>query len=344
MTLPNSRNSKPRRAVFWLSCIALLVVVLIAFGAGCEVFARWRAAEDFPPPGKLVDIGGRRIHLDCRGAGSPTVVFESGSDNYGALGWSRVHDAIAGVTRTCAYDRAGIMWSDPALTPQDGLSIADDLEVALVAADETGPLLLVGHSLGGLLSLIHANAYPDRVAGLVLIDPAHPDQEAQFSSLKPMRELLDASSAITGALSALSWTGLLRLLPAGTQPGVPDQVLAATSAHYPTSLRGMRSLDAAYPSVLSQAAGTRSLGDRPLLVLSAPAFLSSETLTMLALPAEDGARFNDEWLALHRRLAALSTAGEQRIVPDTGHFIQFEQPDAVIGAVLDMVKTIRRLP
>jgi len=89
--------------------IVALVVLAVGGGATYEALARADAARRFPPPGRLVDIGGRRIQLDCRGAGSPVVVFESGLDSLGSLSWAAVHDGVAGFTRACAYSRAGLM-------------------------------------------------------------------------------------------------------------------------------------------------------------------------------------------------------------------------------------------
>ena len=113
----------------WIRRIALglvgLVVLVVAVGAAYEAFARRRAARTYPPPGKLVDIGGRHMQLDCRGAGSPTVVFESGLDVAGSLSWSAVHDSIARTTRACAYSRAGIMWSEPRPTAWTAKSAAE---------------------------------------------------------------------------------------------------------------------------------------------------------------------------------------------------------------------------
>src|SRR5262249_23491833 len=100
----------------WIRRAALtlgVLMALIAFsGIGYETIGRYRTARDFPPPGKLADIGGRRVQLDCRGTGTPAVVFEAGLDTMGSLSWSAVHDAVAGITRACTYSRAGIMWSD----------------------------------------------------------------------------------------------------------------------------------------------------------------------------------------------------------------------------------------
>src|SRR6476660_9508600 len=142
----------------WLGRIALVLVVIVAivilFGAGYETIGRRNAARDFPPPGKLVDIGGRRIQLDCRGTGSPTVVFEAGLDMGGSLSWYGVHDSIAKTTRACAYSRAGIMWSDPVSGAQTGKGIAYDLHAALDKGGELPPYVLVAHSLGGPYTMI----------------------------------------------------------------------------------------------------------------------------------------------------------------------------------------------
>src|ERR1035438_9396618 len=128
--------------------VSLILFVAIA-GVVYEMIGRSRAAHEFPPHGKMVDIGGRRIQLDCRGAGTPTVIFESGFDWNGSLSWSAVHDEIAKTTRACAYSRAGIMWSDPKDGTQSGKTIAEDLHAVLATAGESPPFVLVGHSLGG---------------------------------------------------------------------------------------------------------------------------------------------------------------------------------------------------
>ena len=137
----------------WLKRIGLGTVALIAiaviFGSGYEFVARQRAHTNYPPPGQMVDIGGRKMHLDCRGTGSPTVILESGLDTNGSLSWDKVQDEIAQLTRTCSYDRAGVMWSEPKAEPQDADGVVADLHATLVAAGITGPLVMVCHSLGG---------------------------------------------------------------------------------------------------------------------------------------------------------------------------------------------------
>ena len=166
-----------RRAGVWrwigrgALAVLLLVVLVIAGGAGYEQWARSTARTRFPPPGKLVDVGGgRRIHLDCQGQGAPTVVLISGLDNNGALAWSAVRDRISPFARVCAYDRAGIMYSDPAPAAHDARLSTADLHAALKGAGETGPFVMVGHSLGGPYIDDYLHSYPADVAGVVFVD------------------------------------------------------------------------------------------------------------------------------------------------------------------------------
>jgi len=138
-----------RGSARYISCgLVVFIIFSTIFGTVYEMISRCRAANEFPVIGKLVDIGGRRIQLDCRGAGRPTVVFESSLDLNGSLSWSAIHDQIAKTTRACAYSRAGIMWSDPSERAQNGKTIAEDLHLTLLNADEKAPYVLVGHSLG----------------------------------------------------------------------------------------------------------------------------------------------------------------------------------------------------
>jgi pimeloyl-ACP methyl ester carboxylesterase len=155
--------------------LLLLIIFSTIFGAVYERISRCRTANRFPVIGKLVDIGGRRIQLDCRGVGRPTVVFESGLDINGSLSWSAIHDQVAKTTRACAYSRAGIMWSDPSGGAQNGRTIAEDLHRTLLDAGENAPYVLVGHSMGGPYIMIYTKYFGSEVAGLVFVDASHPD-------------------------------------------------------------------------------------------------------------------------------------------------------------------------
>ncbi len=124
-----------------------------------------------PPPGALVDVGGHRLHVHCAGRGSPVVLLESGIAA-SSLSWSLVQPRIAGFTRVCAYDRAGLAWSGPPSCPRTLARILDDLSALLAHVAAVQPLVLVGHSFGSLVVRAYAARHPERVLGLVLVDPA----------------------------------------------------------------------------------------------------------------------------------------------------------------------------
>src|SRR5687767_8304741 len=129
------KSSAPIR---WLGRIGLgligLIALAVVIGSIYEFVGRRRALREFPVAGKLVDIGGRQMQIDCRGTGSPIVVFEAGLDINGSLAWTSVHDSVARTTRACAYSRSGIMWSDPHAGPQNGTTVAADLHATLEKA------------------------------------------------------------------------------------------------------------------------------------------------------------------------------------------------------------------
>src|SRR5258707_11571390 len=130
-----------------------------------------------PPPGKLIDVGGWRLHINCMGdtnANGPTVVMEICAGGY-SFDWSLVQPAVASFARVCSYDRAGKAWSDPGPRPRTMKQIAYELHTGLVNAGIKGPYVLVGQSIGGLYVRVFADQYPQEVAGMVLVDPSHED-------------------------------------------------------------------------------------------------------------------------------------------------------------------------
>lgn len=133
-----------------------------------------------PPPGKLVDIGGYRLHINCMGKESPTVILEAGlACDSGS--WLTVPSEIAKVARVCSYDRAGLGWSDPGPKPRTSQQMVNELHTLLAKAEIQSPYVLVGHSFGGYHIRLYASHYPDEVVGMVLVDANHHDQEKHMS-------------------------------------------------------------------------------------------------------------------------------------------------------------------
>ena len=322
-----------------LGILALLVAAVLG-GTGYEMWARHRVAAEFAPPGKLVDIGGRRIHLDCRGAGAPVVVFESGLDMYGSLSWSAVQDQVAQTTRACSYDRAGILWSDRAPGARNGAAIASDLHAALQAAGERAPYVMVGHSLGGPYVMTFTRQFGDDVAGIVFVDASHPDQQRRLKAA--IGQQAEPSMAGPKLAAALAWMGVPRLFAGSVgHARAPARANAAMSAYLPRSLRPMLDEQAAIDATFSDAGALRSLGGRPLVVLTAAAPLQASDLATLKLTSEQGQRLQAVWFELHDEETSWSSHGRQVRLGDSHHYIQFERPDAVIDAVRAVVNEIR---
>jgi pimeloyl-ACP methyl ester carboxylesterase len=321
--------------------VTCLLVIVVASGASVEAVMRHRAARHYPPPGKLVDIGGRRLQLDCRGAGSPTVVLESGLDNLGSLSWAAVHDSLARTTRVCAYSRAGILWSDPAPAPFDGRQVARDLHAALTRSGETAPWVVVGHSLGGPYALLFTSRYDAEVAGLVLVDGSHPEQLARFR--EATGKSMQPATGVMAIGSALAWTGIVRLGSGGAAPSTwPAVADAVPRAYLPTSVEALRREAGALAATL-EAAGTvrQQLGARPLVVLSATEKMSPAMLAAQGITRAQGDRMQAAWETLQADEATWSAGGRHERVPNASHYIQFDRPDVVIGAVRDVVVRVR---
>jgi pimeloyl-ACP methyl ester carboxylesterase len=328
----------------WLRRIGIGVLVVLAAatlaGSAYEMWARHRAAAEFPAPGILVDIGGRRIHLDCRGTGAPIVVFESGLDLYGSLSWSAVQDSVARTTRACSYDRAGIMWSDRSGGARNGAAIASDLHKALQAAGERGPYVMVGHSLGGPYVMTFAKQFGDDVAGVVFVDASHPDQQRRMK--EAVGRAIEESMATAQLGAALAWTGLPRVVAQSSgHPKALSRANAAMSARLPLSLRALLDEQAAIDETFAEAGTLRSLGDRPLVVLTAAAPVAASDLATVGLTSEQGQQLQAVWFDLHREETSWSSRGREVRLEDAHHYIQFERPDAVIDAIREVIESVR---
>ena len=153
------------RALLWL-IVALLALAVV--GAIYQAIATERAERTHPPPGEMVDVGGHRLHIDCVGQGSPTVVLDAALGNMSAQ-WVWVQRDVSDTTRVCAYDRAGMGWSEMGPEPRDAKQISSELHALLKGAGIEGPYVPVGHSFGGLYMQTYAARYPDEVAGAALM-------------------------------------------------------------------------------------------------------------------------------------------------------------------------------
>jgi pimeloyl-ACP methyl ester carboxylesterase len=290
-----------------------------------------------------VDIGGRRIQIDCLGVGKPVVVFEAGLDLNGALSWSSVHRRVAELTRACAYSRAGILWSEPRPGRTSSIGIAEELHRLLNNAGEKPPYVMVGHSLGGLYVVTYTNQFPAEVAGVVLVEAAHPEQGRPFRSVVPT--LSNRTPPAYRLKVRLAWTGIMRA-DRDSSSGVPHQSLRdiqVAAAYAPTSLAALLQEEDAMEETLATAAASHNLGDRPTFVLTAAGPLVPSTIAALQLDVGQAAQLQNIWKQLQDEEATWSSRSQHEVIPDTGHYLQFDRPDAVIAAVNAVVERVRAL-
>ncbi len=325
--------------------IVILLVVAMAAGAIYQAAASAADARKYPPPGELVDVGGHRMHLYCTGTGGPTVILEAGAASP-ALVWYLVQEKVAGFTRVCSYDRPGFGWSDPASGPLSSEQVAATLHQLLVNAKVPGPYILVGHSIGGVYVRSYAQLYPSEVAGIVLVDSSHESQNSRFppaylkvaNQQAGMMRVLELVSPLGALRAANVW---MLLLP---EPPLPADVgMAVLATMYRTTYpRAMNDEMAAIAEMVTRPEGPVSLGDMPLIVLSAnDSITKTPESAVNAMGRDTFAKLVQVTQELQQELASLSTQGRQIIVKDSGHYIQWDQPKVVVDAIQAIVEQVR---
>lgn len=318
-----------------------LLLVLGAAGALWNVLAIRQYRKAYPPPGKLYTVNGEPMHLYCSGVGSPTLVLESGGgDDF--LVWGKVQPALSRTTRVCSYDRSGFGWSAPQPGLRDAAHIANQLYELLRQADINGPLVLMGHSAGGIYIRAYATRYPHDVAGLVFVDASSPTQNLEL----PAAVLaLDEHGAVQVALlKAMIRTGVARAMGMCDQvmPGFEAQAgLLKADACIPAQINDYQREEAGWSASLKEAAQTGPYGALPILVISRDPQQPRPAQLPVPVTAAEWQQGNMIWDRLQQELAQLSTRGHRIIAKGSGHYIQFERPDVLNKAVPVFIQQIR---
>jgi len=319
---------------------------LIAAGAMYQALGAAADRRRYPPPGRLIDISGRRLHLIDRGASGPAVIFESGISAT-CLNWTRVRTEVERFARACTYDRAWLGWSDPAPSARTTSAIIDDLHALLDAAGVPAPYILVGHSFGGLLMRAYAAKYPERVAGLVLVDPLSPREwiEATLERTAMLghgvklarRGALLARIGVVRASLALLMSGG-RLLPkliarvsSGQGESVISRLVGEVSKMPPETWPMVRAHWCQAKSFFGLAAYLESL---PASSAEAMA-LGESTAPVTILSA---ANATPKQLEEREQMARRSPHGRHIIAAKSGHWIQLDEPELVAQAIREMIE------
>jgi pimeloyl-ACP methyl ester carboxylesterase len=311
-----------------------------------------------PPPGKLIDVGGYRLHLNCTGKGEPTVVLIPGGGDF-SFDWSLVQPDASRFARVCSYDFAGSAWSDPGPTPRTMRQDAYELHNLLTAAHVNGPYVLVGHSLGGLVTRVYAAAYPAEVAGIVLIDSTHEDTTL-FMQGKPvrMREIARAVTVppdqtmktsppkpatqkeIDEFQAELKKSGPPKIGPPYDKLPASSQAMRVWALSQPPKVARSEGFFAEELNelYLARAKEPVPLGDKPLIVLL-PKFQYGNPPGELS--QEEWKRISDEKRQQKLEFTKLSRNSKLIIAENSGHHIALDEPQVVINAIREVVEAAK---
>jgi pimeloyl-ACP methyl ester carboxylesterase len=327
--------------------------VLTATIAWATVAAQGPAAPPSPPPGRLVDVGGWQLHLNCTGesaVGQPTVILEPGIGDF-SVEWSLVQPRVAAVGRVCSYDRAGDGWSDLGPYPRTLHQIVYELHTLLDKAKVQPPYVLVGHSYGGWLMQLYASTYATQVAGVVLVEPGESDplritangSEKRSSQLVTSQAIPSVKTAGPLRETEVPLAALNQMKAAAIEasrdanPGERIKLPAEAQRMRTWALsRWQHAVAASNPVELEELAALRAdhakerhpLGDVPLIVLTR------------GMADETGADANvreDEHRKDHAALALLSSRGRLVVAECSGHHVQLDQPDLVAQAIAEVM-------
>jgi len=312
------------RSAKWLIAAVLL---LAGFGASCQILAERREANRFPAPGQLVDIGGRRLHVMCSGAGAPGVLIEA-SGLGTALQSAAVQRELATTQRVCSYDRAGLGWSDSSPYPATAKALEQDLELLLERLHLPAPLILVASSAGGLSSELYAREHPERVAGLVWVDALSGD------ALDGVPEIHRLERSACLARDA-AWLGAIRLIdPLQLRATANDQAARTVALTY-----RRRTLDAVCSMTESFATSAEQIRHAPGMQSTLPAIVLVHGEPRGIDPTASAATLADlepKWRAAQAQFSRRFTRSKLMVVEKSGHLIVSERPDAVYNAVRDV--------
>lgn len=307
----------------WVVLPTLALLAAASIGGFAQTVRVTQDAAAYPPDGRLIDVEGHTMHLDCTGTGSPTVVLESGLGGTATL-WNRITTQVSPTTRVCAYDRTGQGFSEITNTPRDGVTIATELHALLERAGEAGPFVLVGHSAGGPYVMTYAAQHAADVAGMVLLDATSPyDVGASLAGRA------GGAGGPMGLLPSLARIGTVQLVPTSGWSSLPAPAADVYRSQAATAKGAANTVAevAGYGQAFAQAQQLTTLGARPLVVLT----------------IADKATSDPAGYAAQQRLAALSTDSSLRTA-DTTHQGLLDDPAGSapsVQAVLDTVDAVR---
>jgi pimeloyl-ACP methyl ester carboxylesterase len=326
-----AQPTAPRTARSWIkwSLLGLLISTLVA---GCSV-AMNHSATPIPSNETLVDVGGYKLGLFCQGTTTGSTVILDAGNGETNLTWSLVQPEIAKFARVCSYDRAGYAWSEASPKPRSVLVMVDELHRLLKGAGIQGSLVLVGHSLGGIIARQYAAKYPVDVSGVVLLDSAH---EAQFQRLPAsVREATVSGLGQLKTLEGLIGLGLpglvSMLIPLETR--LPTAIAQTERAFMVNNPRQVAATRGELEELMKgNTTPVATLGQIPLVVVS-------RGRAEPGMDKDTSAQTEQVWTTMQLELAALSSHSRHVVAEGSGHGIQLDKPQVVIDAIHEVLNT-----
>lgn len=341
------------------SLTATIIISALLLQSGFVVAQQSTTSRTSQPLGRLIDIGGYRLHINLTGKGKPTVVLIAGSGDF-SFDWSLVQPAVSRFSRVCSYDRAGLAWSDLGPTPRTMRQEAYELHLLLEKAKLKAPFVLVGHSIGGLIARVYAAEYPQEVAGMILVDSTTEDTTLNYqgkivrvrdsaagrpipavqtitsSPPKPPteddRKQAEFNKQIFGAPKIESpFDKLPRNIQTLRLWALNNPKLsAATDDFWAEELQAM---------LVARSKTPYQLGEIPLVVLIGRKKAGE---TPQGITAEEWKRLSDEKRKQKTELANLSRNSKVIIAEKSGHHIQLEEPELIVNAIRQVIDSVRK--
>lgn len=310
------------------------IVILLIGGSIYQQFSIKRDADNYPAPGEMIDVGGHRLHLYCIGEGEATLIIDTGAADW-SLSWLALQEDLSERTRTCVYDRAGLGWSEAGQAPRTSETLVHELHTLLANANIEPPYIFLGHSLGGYNARIYHEQYPDDLAGMILLESAHPDQWNQLPA--EVEGLVEEQVGLLNTMALLSNFGIVRvILPAHAHHS--DDFQGIYRSHMATSRHMTASAYELGGGIESaRQVPDRSLDDLPLVVVTAANSFDAFRDFTDNLPFEEA---EAAWQSLQLELAGLSTNSTHLISANATHNIHFDDPEIVIEAVEQMLSML----
>lgn len=337
-----------KTAIFFL---LVLLILILATGSFYEISKRSSARADIVAPGKMVNVGSHSLHVRLIGQGDVTIVMDAGAGEMGSLAYLSVEKELAKHAKVLLYDRAGCNWSEKSSSKRTPEQIARELNQVIKQLGINGPIILVGHSQGGLNMMKYAAMFREQVHGLVLLDAAHPDAYARMP--EDVKEVLMNASGNIEVVNMLAKTGILRVIMPNNALQLPhkveginnDSIAVILTSFFPQTLN-----ECIYPEhkegVVNHGLtmADLQLDSLPVRIIAASGSMSGPMGSPPGWNEDLEKKHIQYWMEMQKGLLALSTQSELAVLNDGGHAIQLSEPDTVVSTILALMERIQSKP